>query len=154
MDLYELQSKLKKNEALLIYNTKGDSNFSWVITNNDYVITPLGDYDLKKNINLTRQSIDNKFLNQNSTFDYHSSEKLYETLLTKEEMVRAKDMGEYYRIPVDGRDLNYQQFFEDGKEIVTQSSEYHSHNTHRLDDVELKKLLLSLKEIQGDLKRD
>ena len=81
MDLYELQSKLKKNEALLIYNTKGDSNFSWVITNNDYVITPLGDYDLKKNINLTRQSIDNKFLNQNSTFDYHSSEKLYETLI-------------------------------------------------------------------------
>jgi UDP-N-acetylglucosamine 4,6-dehydratase len=88
------------------------------------------------------------------TIGTRHGEKLYETLLTKEEMVRAKDMGEYYRIPVDGRDLNYQQFFEDGKEIVTQSSEYHSHNTHRLDDVELKKLLLSLKEIQGDLKRD
>ena len=81
-------------------------------------------------------------------------EKLYETLLTTEEMVRAIDMGEYFRIPVDGRDLNYKQFFESGEKIVAQSSEYHSHNTHRLDKVELRKILLGLKEIQGDLKRD
>ena len=81
-------------------------------------------------------------------------EKLYETLLTKEEMARVVDMGEYYRIPIDGRDLNYKQFFESGERIVAQSSEYHSHNTHRLDKVELRKILLGLKEIQGDLKRD
>jgi UDP-glucose 4-epimerase len=79
-------------------------------------------------------------------------EKLYETLLTKEEMVKAVDMGEYYRIPADTRDLNYSKFFEDGKEVVTQAHEYHSHNTHRLDEDELKKMLLSLREIQDDLK--
>tara|TARA_B100000795_G_C22806713_1_gene445472 strand:- start:10137 stop:11147 length:1011 start_codon:yes stop_codon:yes gene_type:complete len=81
-------------------------------------------------------------------------EKLYETLLTKEEMARVVDMGEYYRIPIDGRDLNYKQFFENGAKVVAQSSEYHSHNTHRLDKVELRKILLDLKEIQGELKRD
>ena len=79
-------------------------------------------------------------------------EKLYETLLTKEEMVKAVDMGEYYRIPADTRDLNYSKFFEDGDEVVTQSHEYHSHNTHRLDEDELKEMLLSLREIQDDLK--
>jgi UDP-glucose 4-epimerase len=79
-------------------------------------------------------------------------EKLYETLLTKEEMVKAVDMGEYYRIPADTRDLNYNKFFEDGKEVVTQAHEYHSHNTHRLNEEELKTMLLGLLEIQDDLK--
>ena len=79
-------------------------------------------------------------------------EKLYETLLTKEEMVKAIDMGEYYRIPVDARDLNYGKFFEDGEEVVTQTSEYTSHNTHRLDENELKQMLLELREIEDDLK--
>ena len=79
-------------------------------------------------------------------------EKLYETLLTKEEMVKAVDMGEYYRIPADTRDLNYGKFFEDGEEVVTQAHEYHSHNTHRLDEEELKEMLLGLLEIQDDLK--
>ena len=79
-------------------------------------------------------------------------EKLYETLLTKEEMVKAVDMGEYYRIPADTRDLNYSKFFEDGEEVVTQAHEYHSHNTHRLNEEELKEMLLSLREIQDDLK--
>jgi len=79
-------------------------------------------------------------------------EKLYETLLTKEEMVKAVDMGEYYRIPADTRDLNYNKFFEDGKEVVTQAHEYHSHNTHRLNEEELKDMLLGLLEIQDDLK--
>jgi len=79
-------------------------------------------------------------------------EKLYETLLTKEEMVKAEDMGEYYRIPADTRDLNYNKFFEDGEEVVTQAHEYHSHNTHRLDEEELKEMLLGLLEIQDDLK--
>jgi len=79
-------------------------------------------------------------------------EKLYETLLTKEEMVKAVDMGEYYRIPADTRDLNYSKFFEDGEEVVTQAHEYHSHNTHRLNEEELREMLLALREIEDDLK--
>ena len=79
-------------------------------------------------------------------------EKLYETLLTKEEMVKAVDMGEYYRIPADTRDLNYNKFMEDGEEVVTQAHEYHSHNTHRLNEEELREMLLQLHEIQDDLK--
>jgi len=79
-------------------------------------------------------------------------EKLYETLLTKEEMVHAVDMGEYYRIPADTRDLNYNKYFEEGEEVVTQAHEYHSHNTHRLNEEELKQMLLELREIQDDLK--
>ena len=79
-------------------------------------------------------------------------EKLYETLLTKEEMVKAIDMGEYYRIPADTRDLNYTKFFEEGEKVITESSEYHSHNTHRLNEEELTELLLNLREIQDDLK--
>ena len=79
-------------------------------------------------------------------------EKLYETLLTKEEMVKAIDMGEYYRIPADTRDLNYNQFFEEGEKVITEASEYHSHNTHRLNEKELTELLLDLKEIHDYLK--
>ena len=78
-------------------------------------------------------------------------EKLYETLLTKEEMVKAIDMKKYYRIPADVRDLNYSKFFEDGEEIVSEAEEYHSHNTHRLNETELTKLLLNLREIKDDL---
>ncbi len=79
-------------------------------------------------------------------------EKLYETLLTKEEMVKAIDMENYYRIPADNRDLNYSKFFEDGEEVVTQAGEYHSHNTHRLNEKELKAMLMNLHEIQDELK--
>jgi len=79
-------------------------------------------------------------------------EKLYETLLTKEEMVKAIDMGDYYRIPADTRDLNYNKFFENGEEVITQAHEYHSHNTHRLSEEELREMLLQLREIQDDLK--
>ena len=79
-------------------------------------------------------------------------EKLYETLLTKEEMVKAIDMDAYYRIPADNRDLNYSKFMEDGEEVVTQAGEYHSHNTHRLNEEELKEMLLNLHEIQDELK--
>ena len=78
-------------------------------------------------------------------------EKLYETLLTKEEMVKAEDMGDYYRIPADTRDLNYDKYFEDGEEVVTQAHEYHSHNTRRLDEAELRDMLLNLREIREDL---
>jgi len=77
-------------------------------------------------------------------------EKLYETLLTKEEMVKAVDMGEYYRIPADTRSLNYDKFFDDGEEVITESEEYHSHNTYRLNENELRNLLINLKEIQSE----
>jgi len=79
-------------------------------------------------------------------------EKLYETLLTKEEMVKAIDMNDYYRIPADTRDLNYNKFVEDGEKVITEAHEYHSHNTHLLNADELKQLLLNLYEIQDDLK--
>jgi len=85
------------------------------------------------------------------TIGTRHGEKLYETLLTKEEMVKAIDMSDYYRIPADNRDLNYNKFFEEGDEIITQAGEYHSHNTHRLDEHELTQLLLGLREIQDDL---
>ncbi len=79
-------------------------------------------------------------------------EKLYETLLTREEMVNAIDLEGYYRIPADGRDLNYSKYFEDGEEVVTQAHEYHSHNTERLDEERLIEMLKNLREIQDDLK--
>ena len=79
-------------------------------------------------------------------------EKLYETLLTKEEMVHAIDMDEYYRIPADTRDINYSKFFEEGETIITQAHEYHSHNTHQLSEEELREMLLELLEIKDDLK--
>ncbi len=79
-------------------------------------------------------------------------EKLYEALLTREEMVSAEDMGDYYRIPADTRDLNYSKFFDEGETVVTQAEEYHSHNTYQLNAEELRSLLLGLREIQNDLK--
>lgn len=78
-------------------------------------------------------------------------EKLYETLLTREEMVHAVDMGEYYRIPADNRDLNYSKYFEEG-EVITEAHDYHSHNTKQLKEEELRELLVNLTEIQDDLK--
>lgn len=79
-------------------------------------------------------------------------EKLYEVLMTKEERVRAIDMGNYFRVPADDRDLNYSKYFEDGQEVITQAEEYNSHNTYRLNEEELKKMLLDLYEIQDELK--
>ena len=78
-------------------------------------------------------------------------EKLYETLVTREEMAKAIDMGNYYRIPCDNRDLNYDKFFTEGSEDLSQIEDYHSHNTRRLDVVGMKELLLKLRFIQEDL---
>lgn len=75
-------------------------------------------------------------------------EKLYETLLTREEMVNAVDMGEYYRILSDTRDLNYAKYFVNG-EVITKADDYHSHNTKRLDENEMKQMILNLKELEG-----
>ncbi|MBP5317800.1 MAG: polysaccharide biosynthesis protein, partial [Paludibacteraceae bacterium] len=78
-------------------------------------------------------------------------EKLYETLVTREEMVRAIDMGNYYRIPCDTRDLNYDKFFTKGNFDVAIIEDYHSHNTRRLGVEEMKELLLKLRFIREDL---
>ena len=80
-------------------------------------------------------------------------EKLYETLLTKEEMNKAYDLENYYRIPSDNRDLNYDKYFESGTEIINEVGEYHSHNTYRLSQVELINLLMTLPEIKNVLEK-
>lgn len=77
-------------------------------------------------------------------------EKLYETLVTREEMARAIDMGNYYRIPCDARDLNYDKV-EGGNPLIDKVEEYHSHNTQRLTIKEMKDLLLKLNFIREDL---
>ena len=71
-------------------------------------------------------------------------EKLYESLVNREEMVKAEDLKDYYRIPADNRDLNYERYFSEGEEDVSKIEDYHSHNTHRLDVEGTKKLLLKL----------
>ena len=78
-------------------------------------------------------------------------EKLYETLVTREEMAKSEDMGNYYRIPCDARDLNYDKFFVEGEEKVSEFEDYNSHNTRRLDREGMKELLLRLDEIRGDI---
>jgi UDP-N-acetylglucosamine 4,6-dehydratase len=78
-------------------------------------------------------------------------EKLYETLVTREEMFRSEDMGDYFRIPADARDLNYDKFFVEGQEDISKVEDYHSHNTFRLDKEGMKQLLLKLPEIREDL---
>jgi UDP-glucose 4-epimerase len=78
-------------------------------------------------------------------------EKLYETLVTREEMAKAIDMGNYYRIPCDTRDLNYDKFFVEGEEKISAIEDYHSHNTQRLNVEGMKKLLLKLDIIKETL---
>ena len=81
-------------------------------------------------------------------------EKLYETLCTREEMMKAEDMGEFYRIPADNRDLNYAKYFSEGEKDVSKIEDYHSHNTEQQGVVGLKKLISKLplirKEIFGE----
>ncbi len=78
-------------------------------------------------------------------------EKLYESLISREEMAHAEDMGRYYRIPADNRDLNYAKFFSDGEKVVSEASDYTSHNTERLDIPRIKELLMKLEYIKGEL---
>lgn len=75
-------------------------------------------------------------------------EKLFETLVNREDMVKAEDCGDYYRIPADNRDLNYNQYFSEGEADMEKIEEYHSHNTHRLDIEGLKTLLCKLPQIR------
>ncbi len=79
-------------------------------------------------------------------------EKLYETLLTREEMALAKDQGEYYRVPAETRDLNYGIYVDTGDEVLGEFNDYHSHNTVQLDVDGMAELLLTIKSVQDGLK--
>lgn len=81
-------------------------------------------------------------------------EKLYETLVNREDMVKAEDCGDYFRIPADNRDLNYNQYFSEGEKDMETIEEYHSHNTHRLDVEGLKTLLCKLPQIRLEVLGD
>ena len=78
-------------------------------------------------------------------------EKLYESLVSREELAKAEDMGQYYRVPADNRDLNYAKFFVDGELEITEFEDYTSHNTTQLDVEGVKQLLLKLSFIQEQL---
>jgi UDP-glucose 4-epimerase len=78
-------------------------------------------------------------------------EKLYETLCTREEMVKAEDMGGFYRVPADNRDLNYSMYFSEGEKNLTEIEDYHSHNTERLDVEGVKNLISKLAIIRKEL---
>ncbi|NOU59231.1 polysaccharide biosynthesis protein [Marinifilum caeruleilacunae] len=85
------------------------------------------------------------------TIGTRHGEKLYETLVTREEMAKAIDMGDYFRIPCDTRDLNYDKYFKEGDEELSKIEDYHSHNTNPLDVEGMKKLLLKLDFIREDV---
>ncbi|MNI87257.1 UDP-glucose 4-epimerase [compost metagenome] len=76
-------------------------------------------------------------------------EKLYEALLSREEMACAEDMGDYFRVPPDLRDLNYSKFVEQGEEKISRMEDYNSHNTQRLDVAGMQQLLLKLDFIKA-----
>jgi len=79
-------------------------------------------------------------------------EKLYETLCTKEEMLKAEDMGAFFRIPADNRSLNYAQYFSEGEKDTSNVEDYHSHNTLQKDVVGMKKLLMKLSIVKESIK--
>jgi len=74
---------------------------------------------------------------------------LYETLCTREEMMKSEDMGDFYRIPADRRDLNYDQYYSEGSEDISKIEDYNSSNTNILDVKGVKKLLNKLPEIKS-----
>ncbi len=78
-------------------------------------------------------------------------EKLYESLISREEMARVEDLGAYYRIPADNRDLNYAQYFSEGEEKISHQEDYTSHNAERLNVAQVKALLLKLEYIKEEL---
>jgi UDP-N-acetylglucosamine 4,6-dehydratase/5-epimerase len=78
------------------------------------------------------------------TIGTRHGEKLYETLCTREEMIKAEDMGDFYRVPADNRDLNYNKFFTEGNEIIETIEDYNSHNTDRCTVEDIKQLLFNL----------
>jgi UDP-glucose 4-epimerase len=92
-----------------------------------------------------------KRLNTIKVIGTRHGEKLYESLISREEMAKAEDMGRYYRIPADNRDLNYEKYFVEGETHISELDDYTSHNTERLDVEGVKSLLLKLEFIQEQL---
>lgn len=86
------------------------------------------------------------------TIGTRHGEKLYESLISREEMAKAKDLGDYYCIPSDDRDLNYAQYFNEGELAIANYEDYTSHNTNLLSIGEIKKLLLSLDYVKREIK--
>jgi UDP-N-acetylglucosamine 4,6-dehydratase len=78
-------------------------------------------------------------------------EKLFESLISREEMAKAEDMGNYYRIPADNRDLNYAQYFSEGEQKISNQEDFTSHNTNRLNVSQIKELLLNIEYIKDEL---
>lgn len=89
--------------------------------------------------------------NKINTIGTRHGEKLYEVLVNREDLVKAEDLKNFYRIPADNRDLNYNLYFKEGKEDISKIEDYHSHNTYRLNKEELKELLLKLPLIRHDI---
>lgn len=89
--------------------------------------------------------------NEVKTIGTRHGEKLYETLVTREEMFKSEDMGNYFRIPADSRDLNYDKYFVEGEEDISQVEDYHSHNTRRLDVEGMKELLMKLEVVRESI---
>lgn len=87
------------------------------------------------------------------TIGTRHGEKLYETLVTREEMAKSEDMGEYFRIPADNRDLNYDKYFVEGEEEVSSIEDYHSHNTAQLDVEGMQQLLMKLEIVREDVQK-
>lgn len=97
------------------------------------------------------QELFQKVDNEIRTIGTRHGEKLYESLVSREEMAKADDLGAYYRIPADNRDLNYAQYFSEGEEAISNIEDYTSHNAERLDVDGVKKLLSKLDYIQREL---
>jgi UDP-glucose 4-epimerase len=88
---------------------------------------------------------------QNKIIGWRHGEKLFETLATAQELSTSVDEGDYWRIPMDDRDLNYNKYFVEGDQQTVQQEEFNSHNTRQLDVEGVQELLLELPEIQRDL---
>jgi UDP-N-acetylglucosamine 4,6-dehydratase len=92
-----------------------------------------------------------KVKNEINIIGTRHGEKLYETLCTREEMVKAEDMGDFYRIPADNRDLNYSMYFSEGEKNIATIEDYHSHNTERLNVEGVKNLISKLALVRKEL---
>ena len=89
--------------------------------------------------------------NQIKTIGFRHGEKLFESLLSTEERAKAEDLGDYFRVPLDTRDLNYSEYFEEGEQRKPDLDAYTSHNTERSDVEGVKQLLLTIPEIRQEL---
>jgi len=89
--------------------------------------------------------------NEIQTIGFRHGEKLYESLLSTEERAKAEDLGDYFRVPLDSRDLNYSEYFEEGEPRQASLESYTSHNTQQLDVEGVKTLLLTIPEVRQEL---